>query len=181
MSCRYPHRAPCPGFPGLHLHQLFTIIVPLRAFRRQLQVCSMPPGTTGRFGPAMAASGSAYSSSWSFQTGSLPTAPQLTSPSNGATNQAAVVALSWGTSNAATSYTVRVTTDGSWGTTIFQQTGLAAAGATVSWNSPNLLPSITYYWEANATNGVGSSPWSAACEFYHGDGCAGGSRSLVPR
>jgi hypothetical protein len=123
---------------------------------------------TGYYWQVRAGNGSiwsAYSSSWSFQTGSLPTAPQLTSPSNGATNQAAVVALSWGTSNAATSYTVRVTTDGSWGTTIFQQTGLAAAGATVSWNSPNLLPSITYYWEANATNGVGSSPWSAAWSF----------------
>ena len=124
--------------------------------------------STGYYWQVRAGNGSSwstYSSTWSFQTGSLPSVPQLTAPSNGETSQPVAAALSWGTTNAATTYNVRVTTDGTWGTTIYQQTGLTAAGAAVSWTTPNLQPATTWYWEAGAANGVGNSAWSAAWTF----------------
>jgi hypothetical protein len=80
-----------------------------------------------------------------------PPAPALIAPTNGAVGQPATVALSWGSSFSATSYTVNVST-----TSSFASTAYSASGNILS-ASPTLVGGLTYYWQVSASNGLSSS------------------------
>jgi hypothetical protein len=104
---------------------------------------------------------SAWSGIWSFATLATPAAPALSSPANGATNQAAALTVSWTASSGAATYAVQVSTVSTFASTVAGQTALAATSAAVS----GLSGGITFYWHANATNAAGTSAWSSVWSF----------------
>ncbi len=105
---------------------------------------------------------SAYSSSWSFTTiVAAPSAPTLSSPSNGATGVSITPTLSWNASTGATSYQLQVSTSSSFTTTVVNQSGITATSYAVS----GLTNNTVYYWRVNATNAGGTSAYSSAWSF----------------
>jgi hypothetical protein len=102
---------------------------------------------------------SAYSATWSFTTAdppSPPSAPTLSSPSNGATGLSTSPTLNWNASTGATSYQLQVSTNSSFTTTVMNQSGITGTSYAVS----GLSYSTTYYWRVNATNAGGTSTYS---------------------
>jgi hypothetical protein len=110
--------------------------------------------------------GIAWSSVWSFTTASptqAPSAPSLTSPTNGASNQSiSSLGLSWSTSAGAISYEVEVSTSNAFSSTVFDQAGATLTSATVTTSA--LTNNVTYYWRASASN-IGGTSWSSAWSF----------------
>lgn len=105
--------------------------------------------------------------------GSAPSAPTLSSPSNGATGQSITPTLSWNASSGATSYRVQVsTTSGNYTSPVYDQSGITGTSQSVS---PALSYSTTYYWHVNATNGTGTSSYSTEWSFATGTAPATGN------
>ena len=96
---------------------------------------------------------------WGFTT--LPSAPTLSSPSNGATGVPTNPALNWNASSGATSYRLQVSTSNAFSTTVFDQSGIVSTSQVVS----GLLNNTTYYWRVNASNAGGTSGWSSIWSF----------------
>ncbi len=94
-------------------------------------------------------------------TTSLPVPPVLAAPSNGARNQAVSLSLSWGSVATAISYSVQVSTDVNFGSTVFGQQGISANSQAVG----GLANSTNYYWRANASSKVGTGAWATAWSF----------------
>ena len=94
--------------------------------------------------------------------GTPPSAPILSSPSNGATGVSMTPTLQWNASSGASSYQVQVATSSGFTTIVFDQSGITNTQVTVS---PALSPSTQYYWRANATNAYGTSSWSSTWSF----------------
>ena len=90
-----------------------------------------------------------------------PAAPTLSSPADGARNVSRNPTLVWNASAGATSYRVQVSTDPSFGTTVFDQSGIAGTSVAVS----GLGSRIVYYWHVNASNSDGTSAYSATWSF----------------
>jgi hypothetical protein len=96
----------------------------------------------------------------------VPAAPTLSTPANGSTftysrtNPKTVVTLTWGAVATANSYAVKVSTSSAFTNTVFSQTGLTVE--TAAYTPAN---GITYYWEASATNQLGTSAWSSVWSF----------------
>lgn len=114
---------------------------------------------------------SAWSSVWSFTTGdcgvpAVPDPPSLISPSNGSTDTTCTPTLDWTDSSGAANYTVQVSTDNGFTSTIVNETTTDS-----NYTIPNgtLASHTTYYWRANASNAAGTSGWSAVWSFTTGD------------
>ncbi len=90
-------------------------------------------------------------------------APNLQSPSNGATGQSLTPTLDWSNVTGSTSYGVQISTDGNFTTTLVDQTNITNSEYTVS--NGVLQENTTYFWRANATDGNDTSPWSSAYSF----------------
>ena len=90
-----------------------------------------------------------------------PNTPTLVLPSNGATNQAPSLTISWNPSSGATTYRLQVSTDPAFGTNIVDDATLTSPSRLVS----SLTSGTTYYWRVSATNGSGSSVFSQAWSF----------------
>ncbi len=105
---------------------------------------------------------------WNFTTtpNPPPAAPVLVSPPNGSTGQSLTPLLNWNDVSGATSYSVQVSVNPSFSTTIVNQTGLATSQYTVPLGL--LQNNVTYYWRANAGSANGSGPWSSAWSFVTG-------------
>jgi hypothetical protein len=89
-------------------------------------------------------------------------APLLSSPANGAANQRASITLSWGAVAGIASYTVQVSTSGTFTSTISGQSGLTAASLTLT-GIPN---AATYYWRVTGVSAAfGNGPWSSVWSF----------------
>ncbi len=88
-------------------------------------------------------------------------APTLIAPTNGATGQPAAVTLSWGSVIATVSYGLQVSTGSTFATTVYSQSGITSLSKTVS----GLAGKTTYYWWANASNGLSNSAWSGIWSF----------------
>ncbi|MBI5359948.1 MAG: hypothetical protein HZA48_05135 [Planctomycetes bacterium] len=107
---------------------------------------------------------SSWSSIWPFTTSAsatVPTVPDMSSPSDTAANIALNTVLLWEASSgtAPISYTVQVDGDLTF-TSPLENTGNAA------WYQPSgLVYGATYYWRVKASNGVGNSSWSATRSF----------------
>jgi hypothetical protein len=106
---------------------------------------------------------SPWSSPWSFTTLPLPpSAPVLTSPADASTGANVLTSFAWNASTGATLYSIQVSTDPGFATTVVNQTGITGTSYTLS--AP-LANSQLYYWRMNATNAGGTSSWSAAHSF----------------
>ena len=105
---------------------------------------------------------SAWSGAWSFTTiMATPAIPVLTTPTNGTVNASVFPTLTWGTVTNAAFYGLLVSTMPNFAATVWDQNGLTAASASLSY----LTNSTQYYWVVNATNADGgtsaySGPWS---------------------
>jgi trimeric autotransporter adhesin len=101
-----------------------------------------------------------------FQVGTggctVPAAPALASPANGATGVATGPTLDWGDSAGATSYDVQVATDAAFASVARSASALAASTWTVT---PALGNNTTYFWRARASNSCGSSAWTGGWSF----------------
>jgi hypothetical protein len=90
-----------------------------------------------------------------------PSAPTLVSPADGATGIALNATLSWNAVTGADSYTLQVSTDQNFSTTVVNQRGVT----TTSLAMTSLLNSTTYHWRVSATNSAGTSDYSAPRSF----------------
>jgi len=108
---------------------------------------------------------SAWSSTWSFTTGTapVPAAPVLASPSNGSTGVSITPTLSWNSSTYATSYRVQASISSGFGTLVVND-----SLATTSEQIGALNYSTTYYWRVYAKNNGGTSAWSSTWSFITG-------------
>ncbi|MBI5214114.1 MAG: hypothetical protein HY960_00005, partial [Ignavibacteriae bacterium] len=102
-----------------------------------------------------------YEFDYTFSGVSPPAAPNLSSPSNGATNQTTTVSLQWSASSGATLYHVALSIDSTFTATIVNDSNVSSTGKSVS----SLSYSTKYYWRARAKNAGGWGDWSATWNF----------------
>jgi chitinase len=92
----------------------------------------------------------------------IPSAPILASPPNGATQVSINPTLSWYPSSGATSYRLQVSTDSTFASTpTLDQSGIIPTSYAVT----GLTNNTTYYWRVNAANTGGNSRWSTVNSF----------------
>ena len=105
---------------------------------------------------------SAYSAVSNFTTvPPAPVAPVLATPANGATGVAVNPTLTWNASSGATSYRLQVSTSSGFGTLVVDQAALTGTSSALSSLSTNTV----YYWRVSASNGGGTSAYSAVSSF----------------
>ncbi|MFH1195745.1 MAG: FISUMP domain-containing protein [bacterium] len=105
-----------------------------------------------------------WSNVWSFTTASggvAPEIPILSSPINKATNVAIPPSLNWNSSSGATSYTLQVSTNNTFSSFVYNQSGLTGTSHQIS----GLANSTQYYWRVSASNSYGTSDWSTGWNF----------------
>jgi hypothetical protein len=90
--------------------------------------------------------------------GSVPLAPTLISPPDGANGVSTTTALDWSDVSGATTYGVQVSTNPNFTSTVINVNSLATSTYTIL--SGVLANNVTYFWRANASNGLGTSPFS---------------------
>jgi formylglycine-generating enzyme len=90
-----------------------------------------------------------------------PAAPALESVENGANDQSLPPALSWGSVNGATNYTLQIATDTAFKNIVVNKSGITATGLSVS----DLSYLTTYYWHVCASNAGGNSAYSKTWSF----------------
>lgn len=104
----------------------------------------------------------AWSSTFDFTTVAIspPAAPTLSSPANGASDQALGVTLSWNSVAGALNYKLQVATDSGFTTTVYENDVLTTTSA-----APGLSVSTRYYWRVAAANAGGFGSWSSTRWF----------------
>ena len=92
----------------------------------------------------------------------LPSVPTLSSPTNNAVGQSTSLTLGWNLATGASTYEVQVATATGFGAAIVSdQAGLSGLSAAPA----GLAGGATYFWRVNATNGNGTTAWSAVWSF----------------
>ncbi len=104
---------------------------------------------------------SAWSGIWNFTTGNPPSAPALSSPSNGATNQATTLTAGWNASTGATQYWIQVSVNSNFAAPAVNDSAVASTSRQIG----PLDGSTTYYWRVAAINNIGTGPWSSTWSF----------------
>jgi len=106
-----------------------------------------------------------WSSIFEFTTGSgdgsLPAAPTLSAPSDGATDQPTTSTLDWNSVSSADTYRVQLATTSDFSSPVTDVSGLTATQYEVS----GLDYSTGYYWRVRASNSEGSGNWSSEWSF----------------
>ncbi len=97
--------------------------------------------------------------------GAIPAAPTLISPNDGATGVSVTPLLDWSTVTSATTYGVQVSTNPNFTAIVINQTGIGTSQYSVPGSLNN---NTTYFWRANAANGLGTSPFSSIRFFTTG-------------
>jgi hypothetical protein len=87
---------------------------------------------------------------------SIPDVPILSNPLNNAINQSISLVLTWNASSGASTYSLQVSTNSNFTTTIYNLTNLTSTSQLISGLSNNTM----YFWRVNATNSLGTSQWS---------------------
>lgn len=90
--------------------------------------------------------------------GSVPAAPVLISPPDGANGQSTTPVLDWSDVSSASTYGVQLSLNANFTTLVSNTNNLTVSTLTVP--SGILTNNTTYFWRANASNGLGTSPWS---------------------
>ncbi|MCX6150319.1 MAG: hypothetical protein NTX22_07345 [Ignavibacteriales bacterium] len=101
----------------------------------------------------------------------IPSVPTLLNPADATTHVAIPTEFGWKTSTGAVSYTLQVSTNSSFTSFIYNQSGLTSLTQQVS----GLNPLSIYYWRVSATNKAGTSDWSTVWSFT-----ATGPSPMVP-
>jgi len=115
-----------------------------------------------RVGAKNAGGYSGYSDTFNFTTiVATPLTPTIASPINGATETSTSPILTWNASTGATSYGLQISTVPDFSSTVYSFTGLTGTSQQITRLSNNTV----YYWQINAANTAGTSPWSAASDF----------------
>lgn len=96
-----------------------------------------------------------------FGTVETPSVPLLSSPVDGAINQAIPVSLAWNSSTQAVRYHVQLATDALFSALVLLDTAVTST----SRSTGALAPNTTYYWRVRATNYAGTSGWSGVRSF----------------
>ena len=95
--------------------------------------------------------------------GSIPVAPTLVSPSNGAVGVSPTPLMEWGAVTNAFDYRIQISNDPNFGSFVVNEAGVDAAEYQVG--SGALNGSTVYFWRVNARNGMGTSPFSTIFFF----------------
>ena len=117
-----------------------------------------------RVSAANSAGSGAFSSSWLFQTVSLPPppVPTLLMPTDGVTAQPLMITLQWNPSSGATSYELQVATDAGFGSSTIV---VDNSGTELSKLVGPFSGSSTYFWRVAATGVGGTSEFSSSRSF----------------
>jgi hypothetical protein len=91
----------------------------------------------------------------------IPSAPTLLTPTDASTGIGIPTDFKWETSTGAVSYTLQVSTNSSFTSFIYNQSGLTSLTQQVS----GLNPLSIYYWRVSTTNKAGTSDWSTVWSF----------------
>jgi hypothetical protein len=94
----------------------------------------------------------------------LPLPPKLASPNHGAAGIMSVPRLSWFSSCSATSYSLQISTSPAFSTLVANPSGIDST----FYDFTRVASQTTYHWRASASNGLGTSDWSAARSFTTG-------------
>jgi hypothetical protein len=97
----------------------------------------------------------------SYSPGSAPLTPTLISPANAATIVSTSPTFSWNSASGATTYNLQVSVDSLFGTTVINESGIAAT----TFGGSGLSNSTLYYWRVSATNTYGTSAYSTVFHF----------------
>jgi putative hemolysin len=101
-----------------------------------------------------------WSAPWSFTILSTPSAPSLSSPSNGSSTCDTTPTFTWGSVTGATSYRIQVDNSSGFGSPEIDTT------TSNSYYTPGTaLSPGTYYWRVRASNMCGNSSWSSVWSF----------------
>jgi len=95
-----------------------------------------------------------------FRVNSPPSAPLLSSPSNGSSTCDTTPAFSWGSVSRAGLYRIRVDDDAGFGSPVINE-----IITTTSYTPEAALAPGTYYWQARAINVCGGGSWSLVWQF----------------
>ena len=101
---------------------------------------------------------------WIFNTPaapSVPNAPVLSSPANNAQSQPVNITLSWNQSTGADNYRLQVADNNSFNNPFFDQ----SIGNVTEMLISGLESGTEYHWRVNASNTIGTSPWSNTRRF----------------
>lgn len=93
-----------------------------------------------------------------------PVAPALAYPENGAVNQPDNMKLGWNYANPASSYSIQISLDPTFATTIVNKTGLTDT----TYTPTGLNGQTTYYWRVKGVNVAGTSDYSTVRSFTTG-------------
>lgn len=103
-----------------------------------------------------------YSIAYTFTTAIAPPLQvTLASPTDGANDRPLNVQLSWSAAGGAESYDVQVSTEPTFGSTVFAPTGVTGTSVQAS----NLSHSVLYYWRVRGRNSSGAGPYSSTRTF----------------
>jgi photosystem II stability/assembly factor-like uncharacterized protein len=94
---------------------------------------------------------------------SLPNAPGLLLPVNGASNVSITPGFSWDSTSPALFYRLQVSTDSLFASSEVDVTGITMANYNLI--SPHLVNNTRYFWRVQTTNQAGQSPWSVRFTF----------------
>ncbi len=99
---------------------------------------------------------------WSFTTiVTIPAAPSLIAPENGATEISTDPEMVWHISAGATSYQLQLSLDSGFNKTVRDQSGIMDT----TYQVMDLSDTTTYYWRVRASNAAGTGPWSSVWSF----------------
>jgi WD40 repeat protein len=105
---------------------------------------------------------------WNLKTGGSSdlSAPVLALPADASTGQPTVATVYWHPVAGASSYTVEVSTDPTFATTVFSEANITDTLKAVG----TLATNTKFYWRVKAQGGSGSSPWSTVWSFTTNNG-----------
>ncbi len=110
-----------------------------------------------------------FSDIWSFTTiVHEPSAPALISPQNNSSGLGLTPLLDWKPVSLASSYSIQISTDSLFITTVYNNILIQNHELTVPSGKLNYL--TKYYWRVNASNAGGTSPWSTPWSFTTSQG-----------
>jgi hypothetical protein len=105
-----------------------------------------------------------FSSTFSFKTATnnqIPQAPVLISPIDQNSGIAVNADLTWSKVPNTNSYRIQVATDGTFNTTVYDQSGITSTSLTV----PNLKPNTIHFWRVLGINTSGAGSYSQVSSF----------------